>query len=359
MASTLATAPDQADLVPDGLVYVSDEAPGVRRRRCGRGFAYRRADGRPVRDPRALQRIKALAVPPAWTDVWICADPAGHVQATGRDARGRKQYRYHGRWREVRDEVKFDSLVEFAEGLPNIRRRLAVDLRRHGLPKDKVLATVVRLLEATLVRVGNEEYARDNDSYGLTTLRDRHARVGRERIRFVFRGKGGKEHEVEVSDVRLARVVKRCQDIPGQQLFQYLDDDGRRCPVQSRDVNDYLRDAAGTDVTAKLFRTWIGTLLVARALASLPRPRSERQGKQRVASVIEVVADQLANTPPVCRQGYVHPAVVDSYLDGSLPRRWFSGPTRPAKRMLTDERRLLHFLRQERQRNNGRLRATA
>jgi len=330
------------------LRYVSDLEPGITRRRHGRGFSYRHATGRAVHHEPTLARIKAVAVPPGWTDVWICPDDDGHIQATGRDERGRKQYRYHPRWQELRNQDKFDQLVEMGAALPAIRARMADDLRQRGIPRDKVLATVVRLLESTLVRVGNEEYARTNQSYGLTTMRDRHARITRGRVRFVFKGKSGQEHEVEVDDPLLARIVKQCQDIPGQQLFQYLDQDGARQVVQSKDVNLYLRDASGVDVTAKVFRTWMGTLLAASMLATLPPPKSERLAKKRVTSVISVVAGELANTPAVCRSGYVHPGVVDAYLDGSLPARWAAGPARQAKRMLAQERKLLHFLRAER-----------
>jgi DNA topoisomerase-1 len=250
-----------------GLRYVNDAMPGIRRRRAGRGFTYAGTDGRRLTDRRVLARIRALAIPPAWTDVWICPIARGHLQATGRDARGRKQYRYHARWREVRDEAKYGRMVAFGQALPRIRRRVEADLALPGLPRERVLAAVVRLLEKTAVRVGNEEYARENRSFGLTTLRNRHAEVGTSRIRFRFRGKGGKETEVELNDRRLARIVARCQELPGQALFTYLDEDGEPRTVDSADVNEYLREISGEEFTAKDFRTWAGTVL------ATPRPR--------------------------------------------------------------------------------------
>jgi DNA topoisomerase I len=300
-----------------GLRYVSDEMRGIRRRRSGRGFAYLDPEGRQLRDRPTLRRIRSLAVPPAWTDVWICPHPNGHIQATGRDARGRKQYRYHPRWRDIRDTNKYGRMVAFAKALPHIRRRVERDLAQPGLKREKVLATVVRLLETTLVRVGNEEYARDNQSYGLTTLRDRHADVDGSSVRLMFRGKGGKRHEVGIEDRRVAKVVKACQDLPGQVLFQYLED-GEERQVDSGDVNDYLREASGSDFTAKDFRTWAGTVLAARALQELEAFDSQTQGKRNVVRAIESVAAMLGNTTGVCRKCYVHPAVIDAYLDGSM-----------------------------------------
>jgi DNA topoisomerase-1 len=326
------------------LVWVDDSVPGIQRRRCGKSFSYRDANGTTVRNASTLERIRALAIPPAWEQVWICADPNGHVQATGRDAKGRKQYRYHPRFREHRDTVKYERLYAFGEALPTIRRRVADDLARPGLDREKVVATVVRLLEATLVRVGNEEYARANKSYGLTTLRDRHARFDRSGVRFVFRAKSGIDCEVTVNDARLRRVVKQCQDLPGQVLFQYVDDDGAPRPITSTDVNDYLRDAAGMPVTAKDFRTWMGTLMATCALASLPTPASETEGKRVLKGVLEVVSSQLRNTPAVCRGSYVHPLVIDAYLDGTLPQRWEAGPARGARHLIAEERRLLALL---------------
>ena len=300
-----------------GLRYVSDEMPGIRRRRSGRGFSYADAEGRPVRDRTLLRRIRSLAVPPAWKQVWICPVANGHVQATGRDARGRKQYRYHPRWREVRDSDKYERIVAFAKALPRLRRRVDRDLGRPGLTREKVLAAVVRLLETTLARVGNEEYARDNRSYGLTTLRGRHADVNGPWVKLVFRGKGGKRHQVGLHDRRVARVVKRCQELPGQVLFQY-EEDGEERQVDSGDVNEYLREASGQDFTAKDFRTWAGTVLAARALQELEAFDSQAQAKRNVVSAIESVAGLLGNTTSVCRKCYVHPAVIDSYLDGSM-----------------------------------------
>ncbi|HEX6350194.1 MAG TPA: DNA topoisomerase IB [Candidatus Dormibacteraeota bacterium] len=301
-----------------GLRYVSDQAPGIRRRRRGDGFAYLDADGGAVSDSATLDRIRALAIPPAWTDVWICPLANGHIQATGRDARGRKQYRYHDRWRAVRDDDKYGRVIDFARALPRLRRRVARDLRRRGLPREKVLAAVVRLLETTLMRVGNEEYARSNRSFGLTTLRGRHARVRGSRVAFMFRGKGGKEHQVSIADRRLARIIKQCQDLPGQELFQYVEEDGTRRRIDSDDVNEYLRETTGEDFTAKDFRTWAGTVLAARALQELEQFDSEAQAKRNVLAAIESVARQLGNTRAISRKCYVHPAVVDAYMDGSM-----------------------------------------
>jgi DNA topoisomerase-1 len=304
-----------------GLRYVgeAEEAgPAIRRRRSGKGFAYIGPDGRPIRDTQVLARIKALAIPPAWTDVWICPDPRGHIQATGRDARGRKQYRYHPRWREVRDVAKYERLAEFAEALPRIRERTERDLRRPGIPREKVLAVVVRLLEETSIRVGNDEYARQNRSFGLTTFRDRHAVVEGGTLRFEFRGKAGKQHTVELNDRRLARIVKRCQDIPGQELFQYLDAEGKRHTIESADVNAYIREISGGSFTAKDFRTWNGTVLASRYLRLCERESSPTAAKRQVAQAIKSVAEDLGNTPAVCRKAYVHPVVVNAYLEGWL-----------------------------------------
>src|ERR687884_1193026 len=301
-----------------GLVYVSDEEPGIRRRRAGKGFTYKGPDGRAVRDAATLARIRALAIPPAWTNVWICPDPKGHIQATGRDAKGRKQYRYHPRWREVRDAAKYERLAQFAEALPRIRQRTDADLRRQGIPREKVLAAVVRLLEETSIRVGNDEYARQNRSFGLTTFRDRHAVFEGEKLRFEFRGKAGKQHAIELNDRRLARIVKRCQDVPGQELFQYLDADGKRHTIESADVNAYIREISGGHFTAKDFRTWNGTVLASRYLRLCERGLSPTAAKRQVASALKSVAADLGNTPAVCRKAYVHPVVVNAYLEGSL-----------------------------------------
>ncbi len=301
-----------------GLRHVTDAGPGIRRVRRGKGFRYTGPDGRPIRDDATLARIRSLAIPPAWTDVWICPLDHGHLQATGRDARGRKQYRYHPRWRATRDETKYDRMIAFGRALPAVRARVDADLARPGLPRAKVLATVVRLLEATLARVGNDEYAKENNSYGLTTLKNHHARVTGETVHFAFRGKSGVRHEIDVRDRRLARVVRRCRDLPGQELFQYLDEGGERRSIDSADVNDYLREVSGQEFTAKDFRTWAGTVLAARALQEFEAFDSRARAKKNVVAAVESVAKRLGNTPAVCRKCYVHPAVLDAYLDGSL-----------------------------------------
>ena len=299
------------------LRHSTDAKPGITRRRAGSGFSYRDTDGRPIKERETLDRIRKLAVPPAWTDVWICPDPLGHLQATGRDARGRKQYRYHTRFRERRETAKYERLVAFARALPAIRRQVDRDLSRPGLPREKVLAAVVRLLELTLIRVGNEEYRRLNRSFGLTTLRDRHATVRGSSIKFRFKGKSGREHEVGLRDRRLATVVRRCQDLPGQDLFQYEDEDGNPVEIASDDVNEYLRSIS-PDVTAKDFRTWAGTVLAYRALRALDEPETATEAKQNVVEAIRDTADQLGNTAAVCRRSYVHPVVVEAYLDPRL-----------------------------------------
>jgi DNA topoisomerase-1 len=301
-----------------GLRYVTDEMPAIRRENVGKGFRYRYATGDIVREPEVLNRIKALAIPPAWKEVWICPDPSGHLQATGRDDRGRKQNRYHRNWRQVRDETKYTRMITFAKVLPKIRNRVQRDLGLKGLPREKVLATVVRLLEVSLIRVGNEEYARENESFGLTTMRDRHVAVRGSMLRFHFRGKSGKQHDVDIRDARLAKIVKNCQDLPGQELFQYVDEDQRRLKVDSTDVNAYLREITGEDFTAKDFRTWAGTVLGAMALREFERFDSTAQAKRNIAQAIERVAERLGNTPAVCRRCYVHPDVIDSYMDGTL-----------------------------------------
>ncbi len=310
------TAPEEAACA--GLTYVSDEDPGIRRRRAGKGFTYRWPDGTTVTEEDTLARIRKLAIPPAYRAVWICADPDGHLQATGRDARGRKQYRYHPRWTELREGTKFGRMLDFCHALPALRRRVDDDLGRRGLPREKVLAAVVRLLETTLVRVGNESYARENSSYGLTTLRDDHAAVAGAEIRFAFKGKSGKDWNVSLRDRRLARVVRACRDVPGDELFQYVDRDGSRHAVTSGDVNGYLRAATGEDFTAKDFRTWAGTVLAAMALKEFESFDSAAAAKRNVTRAIEQVASRLGNTPGVCRKSYVHPDILDAYLDGSL-----------------------------------------
>ncbi|MFO0890491.1 MAG: hypothetical protein U0790_15280 [Isosphaeraceae bacterium] len=301
-----------------GLRYSTDHRPGITRKRCGRAFHYLDADGRPVRDAETVARIRGLVIPPAWTDVWICPSPLGHLQATGRDARGRKQYRYHPRWRAVRDETKYDRMMCFARVLPRIRERTERDLALPGIPRAKVLAAVVRLLEASLIRVGNDEYARTNKSYGLTTMRDRHADVDGSTVRFKFRGKSGIAHDIDIRDRRLAKVVRRCQDLPGQELFAYIDDDGTVQDVSSQDINDYLSEVAGEEFTAKDFRTWAGTVLAAMALQEFEAFGSHSQAKKNVVAAIERVAERLGNTPSVCRKCYVHPAVLQCYLDGTM-----------------------------------------
>jgi DNA topoisomerase-1 len=301
-----------------GLRYVSDGRPGIHRKRRGKSFRYVDASGKDVRNPDDLARIRSLAIPPAWTDVWISALPNGHLQATGRDARGRKQYRYHPQWREIRDATKYTQMIAFVRVLPKIRRRVARDLKLADLSRNQVLATVVRLLETSLIRVGNQEYARDNKSFGLTTMRARHVDVRGSRIRFQFRGKSGKEHTVDVEDRRVARIVRSCQDLPGQDLFQYVDDQGQRQNIESEDVNAYLREISGADFTAKDFRTWAGTVLAAMALRELRKFDSQAQRKKNIVRAIEQVAERLGNTATICRQCYVHPAILDSYLDGSM-----------------------------------------
>ena len=301
-----------------GLRYVTDTQPGLTRKRAGKAFTFRDADGKVVRDPEVLARIKSLVIPPAWTDVWICPRADGHLQATGRDDRGRKQYRYHPRWRAVRDESKYDRMMAFAAALPTIRKRTDADLSRPGLPREKVLAAVVRLLETTLIRVGNEEYARTNRSFGLTTMRDRHARVGKKSVQFAFKGKSGVEHEIDLADPRLARIVGRCRDLPGQELFQYLDEDDHPQTIDSAEVNAYLREVAGREFTAKDFRTWAGTVLASLALREFEAFDSQAQAKKNIVRAIEHVAGRLGNTPTVCRKCYVHPEVIEAYLDGSM-----------------------------------------
>jgi DNA topoisomerase-1 len=301
-----------------GFRYVNDRrTPGIRRIGSKHRVRYVDANGRTVSDRAELQRIKSLVIPPAWTDVWICPDPRGHLQATGRDARGRKQYRYHPRWREARDEVKYGRLIAFAEALPRIRSRAAADLRRSGLPREKVLAAVVQLLEKTLIRVGNEEYARANGSIGLTTMRDRHATVRGTTVRFEFRGKSGIAHGIDLRDARLAAIVKACRELPGYELFQYVDEDGARQVIDSADVNAYLREISGEDFTAKDFRTWTGTVLAAQALAGVAAFTSNADAKRKIARAVESVAKRLGNTKAVCRKCYIHPAILDAYMDGA------------------------------------------
>jgi DNA topoisomerase-1 len=332
------------------LKYVNQTRAGIRRVGTPGRFRYVRPDGKPV-DKATRQRILSLVIPPAWTDVWICPDPNGHLQAVGRDAKGRKQYRYHQRWREVRDETKFGRLVAFARALPAIRARTKADLSRPGLSRSRVLAAVVALLEKTLIRIGNEEYARDNQSYGLTTLRDTHARIQASAVRFVFRGKSGKEHQVTLNDRRLAKIVKDCRDLPGQELFQYIDAQGKRRSIGSGDVNRYVREISRQDFTAKDFRTWAGTVLAATSLAAIREDRSGKVTKRDLVRAVESVADRLGNTKAVCRKSYIHPAILAAYLEGDTIRSSRNG-TNGKSLLSADERAVLSFLerlaRQER-----------
>ncbi len=297
-----------------GLNYVSDDRPGYTRKARNGEFEYLDTQGKRIRDEQRLLRIKRLAIPPAWTNVWICPSPTGHIQATGRDARRRKQYRYHERWRELRDENKFDRLAAFAKALPKIRRRVAKDLKLRGLPRGKVLATVVRLLERTFIRIGNEEYARENKSFGLTTIKNRHVSVRGPHLCFRFRGKSGRQHEVDITDRRIAKIVSKCQDLPGQDLFQYVSDDGEPRNVTSQDVNDYLREITNENFSAKDFRTWAGTVLAAIALTAQSEFETKKQAKANLKTAICAVARLLGNTPAVCRKCYVHPAILEAYL---------------------------------------------
>ncbi len=319
MARNLADQTIPADeLRAAHLTYVSDLDPGIRRRKAGHGFNYLDTQGKPVTDEPTLDRIRALVIPPAWTDVWIAPSADGHIQATGRDAKGRKQYRYHARWRQLRDGGKYDRLIAFGRALPRLRKQVDHDLARQGLPREKVLAAVVRVMEITLIRVGNEEYAKTNHSFGLTTLRDRHAHIGAAKTVFEFRGKSGKVHNTGFSDRRLARILKACQDLPGQRLFQYLDHDGHRHAVESADVNAYIRGVLGEDFSAKDFRTWAGTLAAARALVLLPACANDSGVKRNINTCVKAVASVLGNTPAVCRKAYIDPAVLDAYQAGAL-----------------------------------------
>ena len=355
MDQTTSSAEPQQAAASAGLRYVTDRVAGLRRKRSGAGFKYVDADGKTIRDARELKRIRALVIPPAWTDVWICANPSGHLQATGRDARGRKQYRYHPRWRAVRDEAKYDRLPAFAEALPTIRKRVERDLAQTALSFDKVVAAVVSLLEKTLIRVGNEEYARSNRSFGLTTLETAHAKVNGSTMRFRFRGKSGKFHDIALTDARLARIVRRCQDLPGRHLFQYTDDDGAVHDVGSSDVNDYLRNTTGQDFTAKDFRTWSGTVLAAQALYAMSAASSMTAAKQNLVSAIDEVAEALGNTRAVCRKCYVHPVVLDRYVDGSLlelPARAMARGPRPTGTSLSAAEKAVVALLQRKPRKN-------
>lgn len=346
VSQALEIAPDASARLA-GLRYVSDAFPGIRRVKRRAGFSYVGPEGEPLNDQSEIARIRSLAIPPAWTDVWICPLANGHLQATGRDAKGRKQYRYHPRWREVRDETKYLKMLAFAQALPRIRRRVEQDLQRSGLPREKVLASIIKLLETTLIRVGNEEYARQNNSYGLSTLRDRHVNVTGSTIRFQFRGKSGVRHTVALNDRRLARIVKRCQDLPGQELFQYLDDAGVAHPIESADVNNYLREISGEHFTAKDFRTWNGTVLTALTLDELEITESVIDAKHNVVRAVQIVARHLGNTPTVCRKCYVHPEIIEAYLEGVTLKTLPPPATtwKPPRRLRPEEAQVVRFLR--------------
>jgi DNA topoisomerase-1 len=301
-----------------GLRYVTDAQPGIHRRHRGKGFQYTDAEGKAIRDKETLGRIKSLVIPPAWSNVWICQNPKGHLQVTGRDVRGRKQSRYHPRWREVRDETKYERMTIFGAILPTIRERVEQDLSLPGMPRPKVLATIVRLMEATLIRVGNEEYARENHSYGLTTMRNKHVEVEGSTISFKFQGKSRVQHAVDIRDRRIAKIIQRCQDLPGYELFQYVDKEGDHHTIDSADVNDYLREMTGQDFTAKDFRTWAGTVLACTVLQEFEAFESQTQAKKNVVQAIKDVAARLGNTPTVCKKSYVHPVVLDTYFSGAM-----------------------------------------
>ena len=340
-----------------GLVYTSDDRPGIRRVGNGKRARYLAPNNKPVRDAETLARIRSLVIPPAWTSVWISSNPRGHLQATGRDARGRKQYRYHAKWRKVRDETKYGRMVAFGQALAVIRRRTDADLRRPGLPREKVLAAVVRLLEKTFIRVGNDEYARDNHSFGLTTMRDGHVRITGSKVRFIFRGKSGVEHELALDDRRLARIVKQCRDLPGQELFQYRDEDGKVVDIGSADVNAYLQQITGKDFTSKDFRTWAGTVLAAQLLHDFEEVDSDARAKKNVVAAIEQVAKRLGNTRAVCRKCYVHPAVIDAYMDGTMMKTIAQRAQRTAKavgKMTAAEAAVLGLLQRRMSKSIGR-----
>ncbi len=350
------TDPAQAAAAID-LKYVTDHSPGIRHKKVGTGFTYIDARGKPIRDEQTLRRIKALVIPPAWTEVWICPDTTGHLQATGFDVRGRKQYRYHARFREVRDQTKYTRMLDFARTLPKIRKRVERDLKRPGLPREKVLAAVVKLLETTLIRVGNDEYAKSNRSFGLTTLQDKHARVNGSKIRFEFKGKSGVEHDIDLTDPRLARIVKQCQDLPGQELLQYVDETGTVRDIGSADVNQYIHEIAGEEFTAKDFRTWAGTVLATMALQELKAFDSQAQAKKNIVRAVETVAEKLGNTKAVCRKCYIHPAVIESYVDGTMIRTLTKHArtklTKEVKSLKPEEAMVLTLLQQRLRRGAG------
>jgi DNA topoisomerase-1 len=335
-----------------GLRYVTDDMPGIRRQKRGTGFTYIDPDGKVIREPAMLHRFRALVIPPAWTSVWICPLAEGHLQVTARDARGRKVYRYHPSFRQSRDQSKFERMFELKDVLWKIRTRVEDDIALEGLPRAKVMATVVWLLERTLIRVGSEQLARLNRSYGLTTMRHRHVEIEGTEIRFEFRGKSGVAHTVAVHDRRIAHIIQHCQELPGQELFQYLDDDGRRQVVDAGDVNEYLREVTGRDITAKDFRTWAGTMLAAEKLREMGVAPTKRQAEKNVVAAIDAASAKLGNTRTVCRNFYVHPALIDAYLDGSVlpplpPRVWRKRSTRSARNatLRRHEREVLDFLK--------------
>jgi DNA topoisomerase-1 len=331
-----------------GLRYISDDRPGYTRKANGEHFEYLDTEGKRIRDEQRLLRIKRLAIPPAWTDVWVCPSSNGHIQATGRDARRRKQYCYHERWREVRDENKFSRLADFAKALPQIRKRVNRDIKLPGLPREKVLATVVRLLERTFIRIGNDEYARQNKSFGLTTIKDRHVTVRGEHLRFRFRGKSGRQHEVDMRDGQVAKIVSKLQDLRGQELFQYIDENGEIRDVRSQDVNDYLREITNEDFSAKDFRTWAGTLLSALALNVQGGFETKAQAKANIKTAICAVAELLGNTPAICRKCYVHPAVVEAYLASARIPGLSQAMQKSGNRQLRSaEAAVLRFLRSQ------------
>lgn len=327
-----------------GLRYVTGEGPGIRRKRAGKSFTYLDTEGKTIRDAATLERIRSLVIPPAWTDVWICPNPNGHLQAHGRDEKGRKQYRYHPAYRQVRDATKYHRMKAFGEALPKIRERVAADLQLTGLPKRKVLATVVKLLDETSIRIGNEEYAKDNESYGLTTMRDQHVKVEGSKMKFHFRGKSGQMHDIEVTDKRLARIVKQCQDVDGQELFQYIDENGEHAKIDSSDVNEYLREITGADFTAKDFRTWTGSGHALQALKLLGKAESESDAKKKIVAAIKEAAHKLGNRPATCRKYYVHPAILDSFVSGILFEMRTAGSTVKSAYDLRDEEQFVLML---------------
>ncbi len=326
-----------------GLRYVSDEQPGIRRVARGKQFHYVGPDGKPVKDESVLARIRALAVPPAYTDVWICPAANGHIQATGRDARGRKQYRYHAKWREARDETKYHRMLDFARVLPRIRESIESDLKRDGMPREKVLAAVVQLLESTTIRVGNDQYARENDSYGLTTMHNKHVKVQGDTVRFSFKGKSGIKHAISLRDKRLAKIVRACQDLPGQELFGYVDGDGTPRDVTSADVNDYIREISGGDFTAKDFRTWVGTVQCGLILAEMEPAETQAERKHRLTEAIKQVAQRLGNTPAVCKKSYIHPELLEAYSEEGTLGATLRGKAR--KGLLPEEHFVVAFLK--------------